>query len=130
MDDMRLYKYLGRAIAERRKKAGLKQEDLAKAIGLARASLANVENGRQRIMVHQLFLMVEALKLQSITDLVPATWHFDDEGEAPPLDMRLVEAKHAKADRNSSKVLTDQQQVVVQNLVRSALAPRRLGKRA
>jgi len=38
---------LGAVVKERRKALGLRQEDLAKAIGLSRASVANIETGRQ-----------------------------------------------------------------------------------
>lgn len=117
---MRLYKQLGKAIAKRRDDIGLKQEEVAKAIGLARASLANIENGRQRILVHQLFRLVKALKLNSITDLVPHTWEFDDDEDVPQLKM-LVNAGAQGAD--GVTVLTDAQQAVVQNVVRSALGP-------
>lgn len=71
---MKLYCRLGRAVAERRTQLGLTQAEVAEKIGFSRASLANLETGRQRIMVHQLFALVNALKLNSILDLVPETW--------------------------------------------------------
>lgn len=74
MSDMELYRRLGRAVAERRGELGFTQGDVAERIGLSRASLANLENGRQRIMVHQLFALVNALQLKSILDLVPGKW--------------------------------------------------------
>ncbi|PZQ96197.1 MAG: hypothetical protein DI533_17335 [Cereibacter sphaeroides] len=117
MSEMRLYKQLGKAIAKRREAIGLKQDEVAKAIGLARASLANIENGRQRILVHQLYLLVKALKLSSITDLAPHTWEFDHEEDVPP----LVVTGGQGAD--SVTVLTDVQQATVHNIVRSAFGP-------
>jgi transcriptional regulator with XRE-family HTH domain len=77
MSDKEFYRGLGRAVADRRDKLGLTQEQVAAQLGLSRASLANLENGRQRIMVHQLFALANALKLNSILDLVPAKWAFD-----------------------------------------------------
>lgn len=74
MSDAELYRRLGRAVAERRRMLGLTQSDVAEKLGLSRASLANLENGRQRIMVHQLFGLVNALKLRSILELVPESW--------------------------------------------------------
>ena len=74
MVDMELYRRLGRMVAERRRDLGLTQEEVAVRLGLSRASLANLESGRQRIMVHQLFALVNALKLKSILDLVPKSW--------------------------------------------------------
>ena len=64
MSDMELYRRLGRQVAKRRGELELTQGDVAAKIGLSRASLANLENGRQRIMVHQLFALVNALKLE------------------------------------------------------------------
>lgn len=78
MSEMELYRRLGRAVAARRRSLGLTQGQIAAQLGLSRASLANLENGRQRIMVHQLFGLVNALRLNSILDLVPAVWTFDE----------------------------------------------------
>ena len=61
---MELYRRLGRAVADRRRELGLTQSTVAEKLGLSRASLANLESGRQRIMVHQLFALVNALKLE------------------------------------------------------------------
>jgi transcriptional regulator with XRE-family HTH domain len=70
-----LYGRLGRSIAEKRGAKGLSQADLARKVGLSRAAVANVETGRQRIMLHQLYAVASALQLGSILDLVPATWN-------------------------------------------------------
>jgi transcriptional regulator with XRE-family HTH domain len=77
MSEMELYRRLGRAIAERRASLELTQSQLAARISLTRASVANLENGRQRIMVHQLFALANALELDSILKLVPTTWSFE-----------------------------------------------------
>ena len=63
MSDMELYRRLGRAVGERRRGLGLSQAEVAERIGMSRASLASLETGRQRIMVHQLFALADALKL-------------------------------------------------------------------
>lgn len=120
MSEMQLYKQLGKAVAKRRDDLGLKQDEVAKAIGLARASLANIENGRQRILVHQLFRLVTALKLNSITDLVPHTWEFDEDEDVPQLKMRVSSEAQGT---DGVTMLTDAQQAVVQNVVRSVLGP-------
>jgi transcriptional regulator with XRE-family HTH domain len=77
MSDMELYRQLGREVAKRREALGLTQAQVAVQLGLTRASLANLENGRQRILVHQLFRLVDALNLKSILDLVPPKWNFE-----------------------------------------------------
>jgi transcriptional regulator with XRE-family HTH domain len=74
MQGMELYRRLGRAVSERRRQLGVSQAEIAEKIGMSRASLASLETGRQRIMVHQLFALANALKLDSILDLVPPPW--------------------------------------------------------
>jgi transcriptional regulator with XRE-family HTH domain len=74
MSDMELYRRLGRAVADRREALPITQGELAKQVGLSRASIANLENGRQRIMLHQLYDLVRALQLKSITELAPPQW--------------------------------------------------------
>jgi DNA-binding XRE family transcriptional regulator len=49
----------------------LKQVEVAKQIGLTRASLANIEKGRQKTMLHQINKIAEALRTDLILDLVP-----------------------------------------------------------
>ena len=72
MSDLEIYRLIGSRIAAKRKDLRLKQVEVAEQIGLTRASLANIEKGRQRIMLHQVYKIAEALKTDSILDLVPA----------------------------------------------------------
>jgi transcriptional regulator with XRE-family HTH domain len=111
MPDMELYRRLGQTVAKRRRELRLTQSDIAEKLGLSRASLANLENGRQRIMVHQLFALVNALKLKSILDLVPETW--------VPLEP-LLEIKV------SGSTLSPQEKSTVESVLASALAEGRL----
>lgn len=46
------YPRFGQALQRVRKASGLSQEDLGKAIGLNRTSVSNIENGRQKILLH------------------------------------------------------------------------------
>lgn len=71
---MELYRHIGLKVAESRARLGLTQENVAGKIGLSRASLANIESGRQRIMLHQLYALTKVLGLKSILDLVPSMW--------------------------------------------------------
>lgn len=50
-----LYQHIGAAIKRCRKEHQLTQEELSGQIGISRASLANIETGRQRLLVHQLY---------------------------------------------------------------------------
>lgn len=66
-----IYKHIGAIIKARRKTLGLKQEALAGKLGISRGSLANVEIGRQNILVHQLYRYATVLQLAP-TDLLPS----------------------------------------------------------
>lgn len=63
MDPVRaaLRRCMGSAIAQRRKAAGLSQDDVAQCCGLTRTSIVNVEAGRQELPVRKLVLVGEAL---------------------------------------------------------------------
>lgn len=50
----RIYMELGDRIRMHRKRAGYTQQFLADGVGITRAALANIELGRQRIMLHYL----------------------------------------------------------------------------
>jgi transcriptional regulator with XRE-family HTH domain len=70
MEHNELYDRLGALIRSRRKKLLLTQHDLAARIGISRASLANIETGRQKVLVHQLYALATALDLAP-GDLLP-----------------------------------------------------------
>ena len=112
---MELYRRLGRAVADRRRFLGLTQTTLAERLGLSRASVANLENGRQRIMVHQLFALTNALNLKSILELVPDTW-------VPPQPLPDLQV--------SGSSLSPQQQSAVETLLASVFAKDLLKKRS
>jgi transcriptional regulator with XRE-family HTH domain len=65
-----IYKQIGAVIKARRRTLGLKQEVLAAKLGISRGSLANVETGRQSVLVHQLYKFAAALDLTP-SDLLP-----------------------------------------------------------
>ena len=66
-----IYKQIGAVIKSRRKTLEMKQETLARLLGISRGSLANVETGRQGILVHQLYKFSAALQLKTPIDLLP-----------------------------------------------------------
>lgn len=66
------YRSFGDAVRLRRTKLRLTQADLAGKVGLSRASIANIEQGRQSVLLHNACDMATALELQ-LTDLLPAT---------------------------------------------------------
>jgi transcriptional regulator with XRE-family HTH domain len=56
-----LYRTIGAQLADTRQQRGIRQADLATAVGLTRASIANIENGAQRIQLHTLIAAAQAL---------------------------------------------------------------------
>lgn len=65
MDAGRIYQDLGKRIKDLRKTLGRSQDRIAKQVGISRASLANIEAGRQQVLVHHLFGLAVALDLES-----------------------------------------------------------------
>ena len=70
MNQEAIYKHIGDVIRKRRKHLKLTQETLAKRLAISRASLANIETGRQNFPVHQLYGIAKILQLTPI-DLLP-----------------------------------------------------------
>lgn len=65
-----IYATLGRAIARLRAKSGMTQQNLADAIGISRASVANIERGEQRVYLDQVLAFVDAFNLSSLDELL------------------------------------------------------------
>lgn len=80
MNHKKFYIELGSRIKEKRKKLELTQEILAKEINISRTALANIEAGRQQLLVHQLYLICSVLEISIETIL-------------PKLESGLIDAK-------------------------------------
>lgn len=65
-----VYKTIGTIIRGWRRRLEWPQQHLAARLGISRATLANIETGRQRVLVHQLYAFAEALQLKP-SDLLP-----------------------------------------------------------
>jgi transcriptional regulator with XRE-family HTH domain len=74
MNPESIYQHIGAVIRTRRHalKPRLTQEALAQRVGISRASLANIETGRQNVLVHQLYALAAALSLDPSDFLLPA----------------------------------------------------------
>lgn len=59
---------VARALADARRAAGLKQADLAAAIGKHQSYVSDIERGQRRVDVLELFVLARAMKLDP-TDL-------------------------------------------------------------
>jgi len=99
MDADQIYRNLGKRIRDLRKGLGKTQDHLAKQIGISRASLANIEAGRQQVLVHHLFGLANALDLDSPAALLlPAqSAPKRDRAESPlPLDSQGLTEKQRR----------------------------------
>lgn len=97
---MELYRLLGQNVARLRNAKKLTQAEVASQIGLTRASLANIETGRQKVLMHHVFRLASALECGSILDLVPPTFVFA--GNDEPISVHgspLSEQQRAQVDR-------------------------------
>jgi transcriptional regulator with XRE-family HTH domain len=72
MSDEAIYKTFGRVVATRRKKLELTQAELAARVGMSRASVANIESGRQNVLLHHVYSLASALEFSKVSDLLPA----------------------------------------------------------
>ena len=72
MDEAATYRAFGRAVAARRRSIPKTQETIASQVGISRASLANIERGKQRVFLHQVLALANALGLQSAHEIIPA----------------------------------------------------------
>lgn len=72
-----MYPKIGQRIRETRTKKQISQQDLAKEIGLTRTSIVNIEQGRQKIMIHSLYAVAKVLDVPVAT-LLPKS---DDSNE-------------------------------------------------
>ena len=71
MDEEELYASLGRNLSARRRELRKTQAEIAKAIGLSRASLANIERGKQKVLLNQVYRLANALELDDVRVLLP-----------------------------------------------------------
>ena len=65
-------KRFGKLLAGRRTESGMSQEAFAKAVGLSRTSITNIEGGRQPISLHTLYSMADILGVEPADLLPPA----------------------------------------------------------
>ncbi len=63
MEQSELYSQFGQLLRRHRERLGLNQAEIGQAIGLTRASIANIETGRQRIPLHHLYSLALALRV-------------------------------------------------------------------
>jgi transcriptional regulator with XRE-family HTH domain len=110
MSDEAIYKAFGQAVATRRKVLNLTQATLAARVGISRASIANIESGRQNVLLHHVYRLVSALEFSKVSDLLPAQ---PKPATQEDLDMIL-----------SDETVTARGKAQITDLIASALAQR------
>lgn len=83
---------IGNLIRERRELRGLTQAQLGRLSGVPRTTLANIEHGRQAVLVKYVYLFADALGLNPC-DLLPvptASVMIEHSIEAPEVDALLA----------------------------------------
>lgn len=107
MSDSKIYQAFGEAVATRRKQLDLTQDKLAARVGISRASIANIERGRQNVALHHAYNLASALDLSKVSDLLPA--------------MSNATQREDKTMPLSGDSLTPKSRAQVSDLVRNAL---------
>jgi transcriptional regulator with XRE-family HTH domain len=78
MDD-KFYRLFGSRVRELREERKVTQDELARRVALSRTSITNIERGRQRVLLHQMMEIAQALDAEPAA-LVPRA-----DGEPAPL---------------------------------------------
>ena len=111
MAEQAIYKAFGRAVATRRRKLDLTQAELAARTGMSRASVANIESGRQSVLLHHVYGLAAALDITKVSDLLPAPSKPSTQGES---EMIIL----------SDEDVTPRAKAQITDLIASALAQR------
>lgn len=96
-----IYRTIGNNIKKYRELARVKQEELAKEIGVSRPSVANYESGKQAIYISDLYKIAKRLSV-GIGDLLPDEKELQ---ESASVDMLVKRA--SDLTKKEKKVLED-----------------------
>ena len=77
LDKKQLNEYVGKRIKEERQKRKIKQNELAKKIGIQNSTLSQYENGKSEPNQEMLFKIAEALGI-NVSDLIPVNYRIED----------------------------------------------------
>jgi transcriptional regulator with XRE-family HTH domain len=91
LDQKAFYAEVGQKVKQARERRGLTQEELSSQVSLTRTSITNIEQGRQKFMLHTLIQMAAALAVAP-SSLLP-------EAIPPPADDLEVELKDLPANK-------------------------------
>lgn len=96
-----IYREIGRAISQLRstRKPKMSQQMLAEAVGVSRASIANIERGHHRVQLHVLYNIAAALDVEP-HDLMPHPESQEQPTSLPEdLSQKLTPRERAAVDR-------------------------------
>jgi transcriptional regulator with XRE-family HTH domain len=98
---------VGRKLRQARVTQGLSQERLAQQLGISRASVVNIEAGRQRAPLHLLWQLSETLATD-LSLLIPRREELSHAAKEATLDPAMVKQirEAANNDSDAVKVLT------------------------
>jgi transcriptional regulator with XRE-family HTH domain len=71
VENKQFYQELGRRVAARRGALRITQAEVGERLGVSRASVANIEAGRQKLYAHQLYALARALRLPDLSGVLP-----------------------------------------------------------
>lgn len=89
-----VYEAFGTQVRKHRDKLGWTQLELSRRIGLTRGSVANIEAGRQSVLLHQFLAIAAALKLTP-EQLLPAEVEALPTGETSDMPETVLDAVKA-----------------------------------
>jgi transcriptional regulator with XRE-family HTH domain len=73
------YPKFGELFRKHRESMHLTQEDVSKMVGLSRTSIANIEAGRQKVLLHQLYDLAAAVQVPPSALLPPIETNADSD---------------------------------------------------
>jgi transcriptional regulator with XRE-family HTH domain len=98
-EQIKFYQLLGERIKNARTQTGLKQEAFASYLNLSRASIVNIEKGRQHPPIHLLFVIAKVLNIE-VTQLLPVFSASDE--KVSSILIKLV-TEQTKGDKGTKK---------------------------
>jgi len=102
-----VYAEIGRRVKRARTRARITQAALAEKTSLSRTSIANIERGEQRFMLHCLFELAAALRIPAIKLLPPDLAVATERAETAIGEIEdLAAVEFIKAGLRKAKVLT------------------------
>lgn len=108
MDRRLLYRLLGQRIQAARFATGKSQRALAEELGMSRASMVNIENGRQHTPLHVIWQIAERLDVEA-QSLLPSRRDYMASSEPVVLDRATIAkiTRKANDDPNTKRRLEE-----------------------